>query len=152
MNTLEQAITKYNIPVPRYTSSLLPANLFFGTLYCYRLYSRCATEQPSRSGGYLLHSHTFRKGICHFCARNKQILPRQEGKVEEYIGYLLRELELLKPHIQPSRQVVQIHFGGGSPTSIPIKYISQIGAGTHCHFPARDESRGGHRSTPRLPH
>lgn len=136
--TLEQAITKYNIPVPRYTS-YPPANLF-SARYTATDYIR-DVQQSNHHGAedisFYIHI-PFCKGICHFCACNKQILPRQEGKVEEYIGYLLRELELLKPHIQPSRQVVQIHFGGGSPTSIPIKYISQIVQALTATFQLKD--------------
>lgn len=126
MISFEKVIEKYNIPVPRYTS-YPPANLF-SEAYGHEHYLRDvqeSNERGERALSFYIHI-PFCKQICHFCACNKQILPKEESKVEEYIHYVQREFELLKKHLSTDREIVQIHFGGGSPTSIPIRYIREI--------------------------
>lgn len=121
-----EIIKKYNIPVPRYTS-YPPANLF-SDKYTGDDYRRDILESNrvgSRSLSFYIHI-PFCKNICHFCACNRILLPSDSGAVATYIDYLHREFELVRPLLDPTRPITQIHFGGGSPTAISLDYIGEV--------------------------
>ncbi len=44
------------------------------------------------------------------------IFTSKEVKKTRYIEYLKKELNILKNHLDTSRVVTQMHFGGGTPT------------------------------------
>lgn len=120
-------IEKYNIPVPRYTS-YPPAN-FFNAEYSAEKYledvvnsNRVGTDKIS----FYIHI-PFCSNLCLYCACNKQLLPNQHSHIRKYVDYIEKEFDLLSERIDNSnRKVHQIHFGGGSPTSIPLHYINRI--------------------------
>lgn len=121
-----EILNKYNIPVPRYTS-YPPANLF-SSLYGSAQYE--ADVLLSNSNGtdklsFYIHI-PFCNSLCLYCGCNKQVMPKEGDGVALYVDYLLKELELLSQKIDPLRKVYQIHFGGGSPTSISLNYIEKI--------------------------
>lgn len=124
--TQHDLIQKYNVPVPRYTS-YPPANLFADS-YTGADYHRDILESNRvgpRALSFYIHI-PFCKNICHFCACNRLILPRSPRDVATYVDYLHREFALVQPLLDPERHISQIHFGGGSPTAIPLAYIGEI--------------------------
>ena len=46
--------------------------------------------------------------------------------VKAYVDTLHREIDLVASHISNDRKISQIHYGGGSPTSIPISMIREL--------------------------
>lgn len=122
----DQLIQKYNIPVPRYTS-YPPANLFSHQYGAEDLRADIlqSNHQGARPISYYVHT-PFCKRLCHFCACNKLPLPSQEREVELYFSYLGKEISLIRELLDPSRPLVQIHFGGGSPSSVPLRYITEV--------------------------
>lgn len=122
----QNIIDKYNIPVPRYTS-YPPANLFTSeyTSTSYQNDIRLSNNQGTRDLSFYIHIPFCRK-ICSYCACNKELFPSQRDGVETYINYVIKEFRLVCRHLDPTRKVSQIHFGGGSPTAIPIHFIEQI--------------------------
>ena len=46
--------------------------------------------------------------------------------VKAYVDALHREIDLVASHISNDRKISQIHYGGGSPTSIPISMIREL--------------------------
>jgi oxygen-independent coproporphyrinogen-3 oxidase len=46
--------------------------------------------------------------------------------VKAYVEALHREIDLVASHISNDRKISQIHYGGGSPTSIPISMIREL--------------------------
>ncbi len=119
-------IDKYNVPVPRYTS-YPPANLFHtGYTSADMIDDVVASNSVGRSDlSFYIHI-PFCKRICSYCACNKELFPSAKEGVATYIEHLLREFDILRRHIDPSRKISQIHFGGGSPTAIPLIHIEQI--------------------------
>lgn len=51
-----------------------------------------------------------------------------------YIDYLKRELEILTKHIDTSREVIQMHFGGGTPTFFSAEQLEEIIVTIKSHF------------------
>ena len=122
MNNL---ISKYNVPVPRYTS-YPPANFFherFSESNLIQAIEASNSEQPSHLSFYIHIPYC--KRMCHFCGCNS--FPKtSKGDDETYVNALLKEIELVCALIDPSRKIAQIHYGGGSPTSIDLNLIKRI--------------------------
>jgi oxygen-independent coproporphyrinogen-3 oxidase len=53
--------------------------------------------------------------ICYYCACNK-IITKDHGRSAKYIKYLGKEIAMQEAALDGSRDVVQLHFGGGTPT------------------------------------
>ncbi|MBF1586748.1 MAG: oxygen-independent coproporphyrinogen III oxidase, partial [Prevotella sp.] len=50
----------------------------------------------------------------------------QPKRIEEYFETLHQEIDLLLPHLRKDRCISQIHYGGGSPSSMPLPLIRGI--------------------------
>lgn len=57
----------------------------------------------------------FCRDICFYCACNK-IVTRDARKGTQYLDYLAREIDLQAALFSDDRRVVQMHWGGGTPT------------------------------------
>jgi oxygen-independent coproporphyrinogen III oxidase len=62
---------------------------------------------------------------CYYCACNVIIAPNQDIG-ERYIDLLIKEIDLVAPHINPNRNVSQLHFGGGTPTYLRPKTFDRL--------------------------
>lgn len=63
---------------------------------------------------------------CWFCACNVLITPRTDLQ-DAYLDGVEKELEMLRPHL-PSGKVVQLHWGGGSPSFLtPVQMQRLMG-------------------------
>ncbi|PAF54472.1 oxygen-independent coproporphyrinogen III oxidase [Helicobacter sp. 13S00482-2] len=67
----------------------------------------------------------FCRSACYFCACNV-IYTSKEDKKDRYISYLKKELEILKKYMNVEREVVQFHFGGGTPTFFDTKQLKEV--------------------------
>jgi oxygen-independent coproporphyrinogen-3 oxidase len=64
---------------------------------------------------------------CTFCGCNV-IITRQRERVERYLEYLGRELDLLAAALPDRRELVQYHWGGGTPTHLDRSQIRALQA------------------------
>jgi oxygen-independent coproporphyrinogen-3 oxidase len=118
-------LQKYNTPVPRYTS-YPPAN-FFTDGYTASDYQKALDESNSwEPKAISLYFHIpFCKKMCFYCGCNS--CPMADNKtVTEYLGALKEEIKLVSRHLNNTRLVSQVHFGGGTPNSIPVAYLREI--------------------------
>ncbi|MDO7252371.1 oxygen-independent coproporphyrinogen III oxidase [Helicobacter cappadocius] len=67
----------------------------------------------------------FCRSACYFCGCNV-IYTSKEEKKDRYIGYLKKELEILKKYMNTNREVVQFHFGGGTPTFFDARQLKEV--------------------------
>jgi len=109
-------INKYGLAGPRYTS--YPTALQFHEGFDAEAYRR----QVQRSNDDLIprplsvYVHLpFCKSLCYYCACNKKVT-RNSSQAEVYLQHLDLEIEMQGRLFDPDRQVVQLHFGGGTPT------------------------------------
>ncbi len=58
--------------------------------------------------------------------------------VESYVNALVREIEIVSSHIDKSRKLSQIHWGGGTPNSISLDYIEMIMNALRANFEYAD--------------
>lgn len=124
-NIPEYLLLKYDKPVPRYTS-YPPANLFREGSFSkqYPMVLQESNEQEPSNIAFYIHI-PFCKKICFYCGCNSCTLG-PANQVESYIKALLDEIRMVIPQLSSNRKVSQIHFGGGTPNSIPARYLRQI--------------------------
>ncbi len=123
--------TQYSRPGPRYTS--YPTALEFGSAFTYERYLQ-KLESQSKARPLSLYFHLpFCRNACYFCGCNVVFTSREDKKVR-YIDYLKREMEILSKHVDTSREVIQMHFGGGTPTFFSAEQLEEIIAAIKSHF------------------
>ena len=135
----KQLIERYDSAGPRYTS--YPTALQFSTAYSARDY----IEWVSRSNNdpiptpLSLYFHIpFCNTICYYCGCSK-IVTKDPGKSVNYIRLLLREIELQGALFDRDREVVQMHWGGGTPTFLQDAEMQSILDTTWKHFSRVDD-------------
>ncbi len=123
--------TKYSKPGPRYTS--YPTALEFSDAFDYDAYlSKLHSQDTSRPLSLYFHL-PFCKNACYFCGCNVVFTSKEEKK-ERYIDYLIREMAILASHIDVNRPVIQLHFGGGTPTFFDADQLHRIIDAIKSHF------------------
>ncbi|MDQ7043726.1 MAG: oxygen-independent coproporphyrinogen III oxidase [Sulfurimonas sp.] len=124
--------TKYSKPGPRYTS--YPTALEFSDAYAYDEYIK-KLESQDESRPLSLYFHLpFCKNACYFCGCSV-VFTSKEEKMLRYIEYLKRELEILSKHLNCKREVIQMHFGGGTPTFFSAPQLKIIIDEIKSYFP-----------------
>ncbi|HOW41978.1 MAG TPA: oxygen-independent coproporphyrinogen III oxidase [Bacteroidales bacterium] len=118
-------LDKYNVPVPRYTS-YPPANHFTDAFGESEYVSMLKSSNSCEPRNIALYIHIpFCEKICFYCGCNAY--PKgNENQVSAYMNAVKREIELVSQHIDTTRQVSQIHYGGGTPNSIDSSYIKEL--------------------------
>jgi len=51
-----------------------------------------------------------------------------------YVDAVKKEILMVKKHLNPQRKVSQVHWGGGTPNSLPIEMVEEIMAQIHLSF------------------
>ena len=121
-----ELITKYGLAGPRYTS--YPTALQFHEGFDAEAYHRHVQNSNDdlipRPLSLYVHL-PFCKELCYYCACNKKVT-RNMQLAETYLKHLDREIEMQGKLFDRDRQVIQLHFGGGTPTyydDIQLKHI-----------------------------
>ncbi|HRP97427.1 MAG TPA: oxygen-independent coproporphyrinogen III oxidase [Rhodocyclaceae bacterium] len=71
--------------------------------------------------------------ICYYCACNK-IITKDHGRSAKYLKYLDKEIGLQAQYLGGSRQVTQLHLGGGTPTFLSHDEMRQLMASVRSRF------------------
>jgi oxygen-independent coproporphyrinogen-3 oxidase len=126
-------LNKYNLPLPRYTS--YPPATFFHEKFTGNDYIQAVEEsnhqQPQAISLYL--HIPFCTQLCFYCGCTTHI-SRNNSLYEDYIDTLIKEIELIAGHIDLSRNVTQIHWGGGTPNALSADQIERIMNVIYKHF------------------
>lgn len=142
-----ELIQKYNVPGPRYTS--YPPATRFGENYTEA--DARADLQASNAGSrdLSLYFHIpFCETLCWFCGCTTVItLNHRQGS--SYIDFLAREMDLARPLLRPDRRVVQLHWGGGSPTFLSSTEIRALGTAIRDRFILAPDVEAGVEIDPR---
>ena len=81
-----------------------------------------------------LYAHLpFCSSPCFYCACNK-VITRDRSKAANYLRYLLREIAMQGELFRSDPDVVQLHWGGGTPTFFKHDEMRQLMAATRSHF------------------
>ena len=121
----KESIDKYNVSGPRYTS-YPPAN-FFNTAFTasdYVTEIKASNDQTPQNISLYIHI-PFCPMRCHFCGCST-VMAQKKSIVERYIDAMKLEISNVSSHIDLTRKVTQIHWGGGTPNSISMHFIKGI--------------------------
>jgi oxygen-independent coproporphyrinogen III oxidase len=121
--------------VPRYTS--YPTAPQFKAGFEPGAYARWLGEiRPEATLSLYLHI-PFCDQLCWFCACRTQGAKRYAPLVR-YLDLLEREIAMVAEHLGPDRRIVQMHWGGGSPTILKPEDMARLHATMAAHFPGVD--------------
>lgn len=129
-----ELIRRFDVSGPRYTSYPTADRLV-------EAFDAQALEQwlHKRSlGGVVrplsLYFHIpFCNTICYYCGCNK-IITKDHGRSAKYLKYLAKEIALQAAHIEGSREVTQLHLGGGTPTFLSHDEMRGLMDSVRQHF------------------
>ncbi|MFV0482217.1 MAG: oxygen-independent coproporphyrinogen III oxidase [Campylobacteraceae bacterium] len=118
-----EQFTKYSKPGPRYTS--YPTAPEFSESFTCKDYETILKNQDKNRKLSLYTHLPFCRSACYFCGCNV-VFTSKEDKKARYIEYLKKELDILKKHLDTNREILQLHFGGGTPTFFDAKSLDEI--------------------------
>lgn len=122
---IQELIKKYEKPGPRYTS-YPPATFFHSGFRDPDFLVHVVKSNKHQPQNISFYFHVpFCPQLCHFCGCNTDIM-REKSFIEKYIDAIVKEFETVTRHLDKSRLISQIHWGGGTPNSVSMKYIRQV--------------------------
>ena len=126
-------LNKYNVSVPRYTS-YPPANYFelFTEDNYIDVIERSNIYGTSNLSFYFHIPFCYR--LCHYCGCNSYPMQKQEN-VKAYVEAIHKEIDIVAKHLNKDRCISQIHYGGGSPTSLPVTVLKEFNEHLFSYFP-----------------
>lgn len=142
-------LKKYDRSGPRYTS--YPTAPYFHAGVGAQHYQQHLEQDEAAAArqDLSLYVHLpFCDTLCYFCGCNMMVTQSRQ-KVEQYLDYLEKEMQLLRAHLQPERKVAQLHWGGGTPTHLTPDQIHRLGAMLHTYFDFREDAEVGVEIDPR---
>ena len=133
-------IKRYDKSGPRYTS--YPTAVAFTPEFTQVDYQRHVTKSNKLAGPLSLYYHIpFCDTVCFYCACNK-IATKDYSKTPTYLEHLYKEMDMQAAMIDTSRQVEQLHWGGGTPTFLKHHEIEALMAYTRKTFNLLDDDSG----------
>ncbi len=142
-------LKKYDRPGPRYTS--YPTAPYFNdevkTNHFIEHIKQDDQTIENKDLSFYFHL-PFCDTLCYFCGCNMMVT-RSQDKINQYLDYLEKEMELMKSYLDPGRKVIQLHWGGGTPTHLSPKQIERLGSIIHKYFDFKDNAEVGVEIDPR---
>ena len=120
-------VSKYNVPVPRYTS--YPTVPYWKDVIDVEKWRSVFGQQFHRLNakeGISLYMHLpFCESLCTYCGCNKKITTNHsvEG---EYLDAIIREWTLYRQLMNETPIIREFHLGGGTPTFFSPKNLARI--------------------------
>jgi len=73
-----------------------------------------------------LYAHLpFCNTVCYYCGCNK-IITKDHSKADIYLDYLQKEVEMVSSSLEGREKVIQLHFGGGTPTFLSDVQLERL--------------------------
>jgi len=140
-------VQKYNVPGPRYTS-YPPAPQFTDQVTWPEVAAKIGRAQSPDRGLSLYFHIPFCESLCWYCGCTTVITTKRE-KSALYLQYLEKEMALMSDRINAERKVVQLHWGGGTPTFLSPAEIRQLGQSIRKYFELAPDVEAGVEIDPR---
>jgi oxygen-independent coproporphyrinogen-3 oxidase len=135
-------IRRYDQSGPRYTSYPTVAQFHGGiTEADYRRWAQHSNEDPIPRSLSLYFHIPFCDTVCFYCACTK-VVTKNHARATEYLKHLYKEIALQARLFDRDRKVVQLHWGGGTPTFLDNDQIRELMAVTRQHFSLLDDDTG----------
>jgi oxygen-independent coproporphyrinogen-3 oxidase len=134
---------KYDKPGPRYTS--YPTAPQFNESFTNEDYvdEIVKTNYGENLPDLSLYFHIpYCDTLCFFCGCN-MLITRNRERIQEYIKYVQKEIDLLRTYLLPDRKVAQHHWGGGTPTHLNPDEINLLASYISKSFEFKESASGG---------
>jgi len=121
-----EMVRKYDRPGPRYTS--YPTAPQFDTSFGAEQFEALVRETNRDAAGkpLSLYFHLpFCESVCYFCGCNVTFT-KDRSRSDEYVDLVIAEMDRLVPVIAKGRRMVQLHWGGGTPTFMPAATLERL--------------------------
>ena len=138
---------KYNVAGPRYTS-YPPATNFTDALKWPELAERILANNHTERDLSLYFHIPFCETLCWYCGCTT-VITLNHGQGTPYLNYLEKEVAQMRTLLNPRRKLVQLHWGGGSPTFLSPDEIRRLGEIIHRHFAFAEDNEAGVEIDPR---
>ncbi|HJV07692.1 MAG TPA: oxygen-independent coproporphyrinogen III oxidase [Chromobacteriaceae bacterium] len=97
--------------------------------HCLKLHQIGANHKPVS-----LYVHIpFCNTICYYCGCNK-IITKDKSRADAYIDYLEKEIKMVADALGYREKVIQLHFGGGTPTFLSDTQLDRLMGILRTHF------------------
>jgi oxygen-independent coproporphyrinogen-3 oxidase len=143
-------LRRYNVPGPRYTS--YPTAPVWREGFSPRDYEEIlASSRGADSPAPLsLYLHIpFCESLCYFCACTV-VITGNHSVEEPYLALLEREIDWIAARSGVGREVVQLHWGGGTPTYLSPDRISRLAVRLRASFRFAENAEVGVEVDPRV--
>ncbi len=119
-------IQRYDVSGPRYTS--YPTSVQFHEGFDsrhYRIHISMSNDELIPAPLSLYVHLPFCHSLCYYCGCNKKVTRNTAG-AREYLQRLAKEIAMKAALFDPDREVIQLHFGGGTPTFFDDAQLTQL--------------------------
>jgi oxygen-independent coproporphyrinogen-3 oxidase len=119
-------LRRYDRPGPRYTSypTAPQFNEDFGEVQLREAVLASNGDPIPRRLSLYVHV-PFCINPCFYCGCNR-IITRDKGRAETYLARLYREIDLIATLFDRDREVIQLHFGGGTPNFLSPAQLREV--------------------------
>ena len=127
-------VRRFDRPGPRYTSYPTAVEFHEGVgVEAYEEYLAQANAVGPGSPLSLYAHLPFCEHRCLFCGCHVVITPHMPV-AEKYLGYVTQEIDRVAQHLPDRREVVQMHWGGGTPTYFSPDQLTDLFGKFREHF------------------
>ena len=140
-------VQKYNVAGPRYTS-YPPATKFTDAFTWSTLAEKISANNETTHDLSIYFHIPFCETLCWFCGCTT-VITKDHSQGLPYLDYLEKEIAQMAARLNPKRKVIQLHWGGGSPTFLTPDEIRKLGGIIHKHFKFSDNIEAGVEIDPR---
>ena len=124
---------RFDVPGPRYTS--YPTADRFVEAFDAQVLGNWLGKRADSTAPLSLYVHLpFCATVCYYCACNK-VITKDHSRGRDYLTALRKEADLIASRLTGSRQIEQLHFGGGTPTFLSNDELRELMALLTERFP-----------------
>ncbi len=134
-------LRRYDVPGPRYTSYPTAPQFSsgFGEAELRRVADASNGDPIPRPLSLYVHV-PFCTSPCFYCGCNR-IITRDRARGEAYLTRLYREIAMASTLFDRDREVVQLHYGGGTPNFLSPAQLAESVDVVRRHFPLAREAQ-----------
>ena len=133
-------LRRYDRPGPRYTSYPTAPKFHDGFGEAELREAALASNGDPIPRRISLYVHIpFCTSPCFYCGCNR-IITRDKSRAEGYLARLFREIDLTAQLFDRDREVIQLHFGGGTPNFLAPAQLREVGDTLRSQFRFADSA------------
>lgn len=139
-------IRRYNQPGPRYTS--YPTAPHFSREYTASDFARDLAAADTDTPLSLYVHLPFCRSLCYYCGCHMKVTQNAQT-IQRYVDALKEEIDQMAALVSDERPVVQMHWGGGTPTYLTAEQIRDLGTHIRRRFRVTDDAEISIEADPR---